>query len=138
MSRIVSAVNNVAVRGLVAAQMVKMPKAKATGGRMSRVRKVAAGFALSLGLVPVAANAATAGGGMPWDGPLNTIVTNLTGPVATAVAVGAFFVAGAILVFGEDMSAFVRRLLMAVIAVSLLVFGTKILSALGITNGAIV
>ncbi|MGC9217496.1 TrbC/VirB2 family protein, partial [Acidithiobacillus sp.] len=77
------------------------------------------------------------GGGMPWDGPLQTITDSLTGPVAMAIAIGAFFVAGAILVFGEDMSAFVRRLLMVVIAVCLLVFGNKFLSAMGITGATV-
>jgi type IV secretory pathway VirB2 component (pilin) len=77
------------------------------------------------------------GGGMPWDGPLQDITNSLTGPVAMTIAIGAFFVAGAILVFGEDMSAFVRRLLMVVIAVCLLVFGNKFLSAMGITGATV-
>jgi type IV secretion system protein VirB2 len=102
---------------------------------MRCIKMVAPGIVLAA--VPGIASAGTTGGTMPWDGPLTTLVNNLTGPVATAVAVGAFFVAGAILVFGEDMSAFVRRLLMTVIAVSLLVFGTQILSDLGITGAMI-
>jgi type IV secretion system protein VirB2 len=90
-------------------------------------------------MLPSTANASTTGGGgsMPWDGPLTTIIDSLTGPVAMAIAVGSFFVAGAILVFGEDMSAFVRRLLMVVIAVCLLVFGNKFLSAMGITGAMV-
>ncbi|MGC9217383.1 TrbC/VirB2 family protein [Acidithiobacillus sp.] len=90
-------------------------------------------------MLPASAFASTAGGGggMPWDGPLQTITESLTGPVAMAIAIGAFFVAGAILVFGEDMSAFVRRLLMVVIAVCLLVFGNKFLSAMGITGATV-
>lgn len=90
-------------------------------------------------LLPSTAYAAQTGGGgsMPWDGPLTTIIDSLTGPVAMAIAVGAFFVAGAILVFGEDMSAFVRRLLMVVIAVCLLVFGNKFLAAMGITGAMV-
>ncbi len=88
--------------------------------------------------LPGTASAATTGGGsMPWDGPLQTITDSLTGPVAMAIAIGAFFVAGAILVFGEDMSAFVRRLLMVVIAVCLLVFGNKFLTAMGITGAMV-
>lgn len=89
-------------------------------------------------MLPGTASAATTGGGsMPWDGPLTTITNSLTGPVAMAIAIGAFFVAGAILVFGEDMSAFVRRLLMVVIAVCLLVFGNKFLAAMGITGAMV-
>lgn len=136
MKRVYQYVKNAGNRAVVAAQLACMPSEAKAKSRYKGVGM--AGSLVGLTLVPVVASAATTGGTMPWDGPLQTIVNNLTGPVATAVAVGAFFVAGAILVFGEDMSAFVRRLLMAVIAVSLLVFGTQILSDLGITNGAIV
>lgn len=90
-------------------------------------------------MLPGTASATTTGGAsaMPWDGPLQTITDSLTGPVAMAIAIGAFFVAGAILVFGEDMSAFVRRLMMVVIAVCLLVFGNKFLTAMGITGAMV-
>ncbi len=83
-----------------------------------------------LGAMLTQANAGTISGNMPWDSALQTIIKQLTGPVALAIAIGAFFVAGAILVFGEDMSAFVRRLLMVVIAVALLVGGSAFLTAL--------
>lgn len=88
-------------------------------------------------MLPGTASATTTGGSMPWDSPLQTLTASLTGPVAMAIAIGAFFVAGAILVFGEDMSAFVRRLLMVVIAVCLLVFGNKFLTAMGITGAMV-
>lgn len=138
MKRMYEYVKTASNRAVVSVQLAlsSRDEPKASTGRHKGVG--VAGGLVGLTMLPVVANAATTGGTMPWDGPLQTIVNNLTGPVATAVAVGAFFVAGAILVFGEDMSAFVRRLLMAVIAVSLLVFGTQILSDLGITNGAIV
>ena len=80
---------------------------------------------------------ASTGGGLPWDTPLQTLQNDLTGPVATAVSVLALFAAGAALVFGEEMGPFIRRVLLLVVAIALLVLGTNLLSALGLT-GALV
>lgn len=80
---------------------------------------------------------ASTGGGLPWDTPLQTLQNDLTGPVATAVSVLALFAAGAALVFGEEMGPFIRRVLLLVVAIALLVLGTNLLSALGLT-GAVV
>ena len=73
-------------------------------------------------------------GSLPWDGPLETLAADLTGPVATSIAVIALFVAGAVLVFGEDLSHFARRALVAVIAIAFLVLGSKFLVALGLVG----
>lgn len=91
-----------------------------------------------LGSFVTQADATTISGSMPWDSALSTIIAQLTGPVALAIAIGAFFVAGAILVFGEDMSAFVRRLLMVIIAVALLVGGSTFLTALFPSMSAVI
>lgn len=91
-----------------------------------------------LGALLTQASATSISGNMPWDNALSVIVTQLTGPVALAIAIGAFFVAGAILVFGEDMSAFVRRLLMVVIAVALLVGGSSFLTAMFPSMSAVI
>jgi hypothetical protein len=37
-------------------------------------------------LISGAAHAATAGGGMPWEGPLTAVLDSITGPVARIVA----------------------------------------------------
>lgn len=76
-------------------------------------------------------------GSLPWDAPLQTLAADLTGPVATAISIIALFVAGAILVFGEDLSHFVRRALMAVIAIAFLVLGAKFLTALGLAGATV-
>ncbi len=81
--------------------------------------------------------ASSAGGSLPWDAPLQTLAADLTGPVASAISLIALFVAGAVLVFGEDLSHFARRALMAVIAIAFLVLGAKFLSALGLTGATI-
>jgi type IV secretory pathway VirB2 component (pilin) len=81
-----------------------------------------------------AACADAAGSGLPWETPLTTITTSLTGPVATAVAIIAMFAAGAALVFGDEMSGFVKRILVGVMALSLLIFSSRFLSVLGLSG----
>lgn len=75
------------------------------------------------------------GTALPWDTPIQTLQNNLTGPVATAISVVAFLAAGAALVFGaEDLGGIAKKLLMIVLAVSLIVFGNSFMSALGIVG----
>jgi type IV secretory pathway VirB2 component (pilin) len=92
-------------------------------------------FTSMLELIPRRASAAGPTGSLPWDGPLQTLAADLTGPVATSISLIALFVAGAILVFGEDLSHFARRALVVVIAIAFLVLGSKFLVALGLLSG---
>ncbi len=48
-----------------------------------------------------AGDAAAAGSGMPWEGPLEQIVDSITGPVARAAAVIAIVIAGVTIIFSE-------------------------------------
>ncbi len=78
------------------------------------------------------------GGGLPWEAPLQTIQRSLTGPVALSIAIMAMFVAGAALVWGEDISGFVRKSLMLVMAISFLVAGSGLLTTLFGVSGALI
>lgn len=79
--------------------------------------------------------AAHAGGALPWDGPITTLVNNLTGPVATGISTVAFLAAGAALIFGgDDLGGIAKKLLYVVLGVALIVFGANFLNALGLTN----
>jgi len=78
------------------------------------------------------AYAATGGSGLSRETPLTTITTSLTGLVATAGAIIAMFAAGAALVFGDEMSGFVKRILVGVMALSPPIFSSRFLSALGL------
>lgn len=69
-------------------------------------------------------------GGLPWEGPLCKVQASLTGPVAMTISICAIFAAGAALVFGEEMSGFVKRLLAIVVAVAFLISGAGIVKAL--------
>lgn len=102
--------------------------------RTSQVHFSAALGAIGCVLVATPAFAATGGAALPWEGPLATIQDSLTGPVATAIAVIALFAAGAALVFGDEMSNFVRRVLVGVMSLSLLIFGSHFLTALNLSG----
>jgi type IV secretion system protein TrbC len=78
--------------------------------------------------------AGTGGAALPWETPLQTIQNSLTGPVATTIAVIALFAAGAGLVFGDEMSAFVKRVLIGVMSLALLIAGSHFLAALNLTG----
>jgi type IV secretory pathway VirB2 component (pilin) len=96
-------------------------------------------FAAAVVTNPVTAWAAGAGGGgqLPWDGPINVLVKDMTGPFAFGISMLAFVVAGAILVFGGEISDFVRRLIYTVMVSAFLVTITNTAAALGIA-GAVV
>lgn len=69
---------------------------------------------------------------MPWDGPLNNFVTNLTGTVATSVAAIVFVVAGLLIAFGE-----VNGILGTVLRIALgLSFALMAASWVGIFGGS--
>ena len=67
---------------------------------------------------------------LPWEAPLEILTTSISGPVATGVAIIAFFIAGAILVFGQDMSGFGRSVVLIILAVSFLKLGADFITAL--------
>lgn len=90
-----------------------------------------------VGVHPEAAHATSTGGALPWDGPLNTLKTDITGPVAFTISLLAMVACGAALVFGGEINEFVRRIIMLVLVVALITGVVNVASALGIT-GAVV
>lgn len=91
-------------------------------------------------IVASTAELAHAGPALPWDGPITTVVNNLTGPVATGISTVAFLAAGAALIFGgDDLGGIAKKLLYVVLGVALIVFGANFLSLLGLVNsGALI
>src|SRR5262245_35624693 len=73
--------------------------------------------------------AATTGSSLPWEGPLQTLVTSLTGPVAYAISIVAIVALGAGLAFGGEMSESMRRMLQVGIAVCLVVFAAQVMTS---------
>lgn len=92
------------------------------------------------GLTAFSSQLAHAGPALPWDGPITTVVNNLTGPVATGISTVAFLAAGAALIFGgDDLGGIAKKLLYVVLGVALIVFGANFLSMIGLVNsGALI
>jgi type IV secretory pathway VirB2 component (pilin) len=70
------------------------------------------------------------GTNLPWEGPLTTLVTSLTGPVAYAISVIAIVAMGATLAFrGGEMGESMKHLLQAGLAVCCVVFAAQVMSS---------
>jgi type IV secretion system protein VirB2 len=59
---------------------------------------------LILAFLATEAAASTGGGSLPWETPLQTIATSITGPVAYAISLIDIVVAGAMLVWGGEVN----------------------------------
>ena len=102
------------------------------------MRYIPAVILILMVLAPEAAASTGGGGGsLPWEGPLQTIATSITGPVAYAISLVGIVVAGAMLVWGGEINEFARRIIMLVLVISLIVFSTQLLSTLFNVSGAV-
>lgn len=98
------------------------------GERSARMGRARAPLMLAVGAVlwlPSAALAAGAGGGepMPWEGPLNRVLTSFTGPVAQALCILAVVVLGFSFAFSEGGGG-LRKVLGVLLGVSIAVTAT--------------
>lgn len=66
--------------------------------------------------------------GLPWEGPIEKLRNSLSGPVAFAIALLGIVVCGAMLIWGGEISEFVRRIIMLVLVVSVIVFANSLLT----------
>jgi type IV secretion system protein VirB2 len=89
-------------------------------------------------LLPTAAFAAPAGGGaaMPWTGPLESLLNNLSGPTARILGALAFVIGGAMWAFTRHEEG-ARRFGQAIIGIALMIGAANIVTALAFV-GAIV
>jgi type IV secretion system protein TrbC len=101
------------------------------------ITRVMLGGILLLSLGSAEALASTGGGSLPWETPLQTISTSITGPVAYAISLIGIVVAGAMLIWGGEINEFARRVIMLVMVISLIVFASNILSTLFSVSGAV-
>ena len=72
---------------------------------------------------------AAAGGTLPWETPMRTIATSLTGPVAYAIGLIGIAIAGGTMLWGGELTEFGRRACMIGLVVSVLVFAAPMLSS---------
>ncbi len=68
---------------------------------------------------------------LPWETPLQTLSTSLTGPVAKAIGVIALAVSGGMLAFGGELSDFTKRIMMVVLALSVMLMASQFMSMFG-------
>lgn len=66
--------------------------------------------------------------GLPWEGPLQTLATSLTGPVAKAIGVIALAASGGMLAFGGEMGDFTKRMMMVVLALSVMLLASQFMN----------
>ena len=100
-------------------------------GRLAAV--VTLGWAFGLQL-----HAATAGGGLPWEKPMQLIANSITGPVAYGVGLLGIAFAGYHVLFGHELSEMGRKGATLGLGVSTLIFAAPMLaSAFGVA-GAVV
>ncbi len=79
---------------------------------------------------------AATGHNLPWETPLQNLEDVLSGPTAKVISIIAIVIAGAALVFGEDLGQFARRLMLVVLAVALIVGAASFLTNIGFAPGA--
>jgi type IV secretion system protein TrbC len=81
---------------------------------------------------------AAAAGTLPWERPMQTIATSLTGPVAYAVGLIGIAIAGGTMLWGGELTEFGRRACMIGLVVSVLVFAAPMLSSAFGVSAAVV
>jgi type IV secretion system protein VirB2 len=85
-------------------------------------------------MVMVLAGAALAAGGtpgasaMPWEQGLKALTDSITGPVAQAIGLIAIVAAGAALIFGGDMTGFMRTAVYIVLVLGIIMSAANLLT----------
>ena len=99
---------------------------------------VGVGLALAFVLLPPVACAASTGGGapMPWTGPLQSLLNNLSGPTARIIGALAFVVGGALWAFTRHEEG-ARRFAQAVVGVAIMIGAANIVSALAFVGATV-
>ncbi|MDA8449204.1 TrbC/VirB2 family protein [Acidovorax sp. GBBC 3332] len=96
------------------------------------------GMALAVLLLGLAGAAQAAGSSMPWEGPLQSILESIQGPVARIVAVIIIISTGLALAFGDTSGGF-RKLIQIVFGLSIAFAASSFfLSFFSFSGGAVV
>lgn len=75
-------------------------------------------FGIAIIVLAIAAPAHAAGSGMPWEGPLDSILQSIEGPVAKIIGTLAIIITGLTLAFGDTGGGF-RKLMQIVFGLSI-------------------
>ena len=88
-------------------------------------------------LTPAVAHAATGGGGLPWETPLQTLSNSISGPVAYGLSLIGLVVSGSVLIFmGGELNHFARTVVQVVLVISFIIAGKNTKSTFGWGAGA--
>lgn len=89
-------------------------------------------------LLPEVALAAPAGGGaaMPWTGPLQSLLSNLSGPTARILGALAFVIGGAMWAFTRHEEG-ARRFGQAIIGIAMMIGAANIVTALAFVGATV-
>lgn len=90
---------------------------------------------LAIAVVALIPDVALATSTMPYDSALTNLKNSLTGPVAQAIAVIGIVASGATLIFGGEISGFLKSVIYLILVCSLLVAGNKIISVFSGDSG---
>ena len=103
-----------------------------------RPRSLALGVVALMILLPELALAAPAGGGaaMPWTGPLQSLLSNLSGPTARILGALAFVVGGAMWAFTRHEEG-ARRFGQAIIGIAMMIGAANIVTALAFVGATV-
>lgn len=104
----------------------------------SLIRPAMQGLLLAVLLLLLESTAQAAGSSMPWEGPLQSILESIQGPVARIVAVIIIIATGLALAFGDTSGGF-RKLIQIVFGLSIAFAASSFfLSFFSFSGGAVV
>jgi|KBSSwiStaDraftv2_1062776.scaffolds.fasta_scaffold909740_2 type IV secretion system protein VirB2 len=70
-------------------------------------------------------------GGLPYEGPLKQLTKSIRGPVAFGISLIGIIAAGAVLIFGGEMSGFLRTLVFLVLIIAIVVNAAGMIKLIG-------
>ncbi len=121
---------------------VSCSSANASAPGLARLRRLAepvrSGLLLAAVMLTTVGTARAAGASMPWEGPLESILESIQGPVARIVAVIIIIATGLALAFGDTSGGF-RKLIQIVFGLSIAFAASSFfLSFFSFAGGAVV
>ena len=115
-----------------------LPRLSGLARLRSLTRPAGQGLLLAALLLLLAGTAQAAGSSMPWEGPLQSILESIQGPVARIVAVIIIIATGLALAFGDTSGGF-RKLIQIVFGLSIAFAAYSfVLSFFSFSGGAVV
>lgn len=76
--------------------------------------------------------------GLPWESPIDTFVNSISGPFALGISILGIVMCGAGLIFGGEMSAFVRSFAVIILVISIIVGAVSGLTVLFGVSSAVI